>query len=186
VNFAEKRLGQSIDRQPVAALKRFLARAGHRGGLIFLIRSRRILCSVVADVNFQGFPEVLMLTVKNSVHLLVAGTLAAAMFVVTGSEALARPKYLNVANATYPDLVKKHGTDGKLTCALCHPEKDKKIRNNYAAAVGGKLEKKNETDEAKIKEALTKAEGEKSATEGKTFGDLITAGELPGTNEAAK
>jgi len=141
---------------------------------------------VVADVNFQGFPEVLMLTVKNSFRLFVTGTVAAAMFVMTGSEALARPKYLNVANATYPDLVKKHGTDGKLTCALCHPEKDKKIRNNFAAAFGGKLEKKNEADEAKIKEALTKAEGEKSATEGKTFGDLIMAGELPGTNEAAK
>ena len=99
---------------------------------------------------------------------------------------MARPKYLNVANGLYPDLAKKHGTDGKLTCALCHPEKDKKIRNNYAAATGSKLEKKNETDEAKIKDALTKAEGEKSATEGKTFGDLIKAGELPGTAEAAK
>ena len=127
-----------------------------------------------------------MLTVNNVVRFLVAGTVAAAMFVMTGSEALARPKYLNVANGLYPDLAKKHGTDGKLTCALCHPEKDKKIRNNFAAATGGKLEKKNETDEAKIKDALTKAEGEKSATEGKTFGDLIKAGELPGTAEAAK
>ena len=140
----------------------------------------------MADVSIQGFPEVLMLTVKNVVRLFVAGTVAAAMFVVTGSEALARPKYVNVANTTYPDLAKKQGTDGKLTCALCHPEKDKKVRNNYAAAFGGKLEKKNETDEAKIKDALTKAEGEKSSTEGKTFGDLIKAGELPGTNEAVK
>ncbi len=127
-----------------------------------------------------------MLTVKNSVRVFVAGTVAAAMFVLTGSEAMARPKYANVATAAYPDLAQKHGTEGKLTCALCHPEKDKKVRNNYGAAFGGKLEKKNETDEAKIKEALTKAEGEKSATEGKTFGELIAAGELPGTNEAAK
>ncbi|MFN9718219.1 MAG: hypothetical protein ACK58L_05955 [Planctomycetota bacterium] len=116
----------------------------------------------------------------------VAGFLAAATFVMTGSNAEARPKYLTVLNATYPDLVKKHGTDGKLTCAVCHPDKDKKVRNNYGAAVGGKLTKKNESDEAKIKESLTKAEGEKSATEGKTFGDLIKAGDLPGTNEAAK
>ena len=35
-------------------------------------------------------------------------------------------------------------------------------------------------------EALTKAEAGKSATEGKTFGDLIKANELPGTAEAAK
>ena len=126
-----------------------------------------------------------MLTVKNSVRIVVAGAVAVAMFVMTGSEALARPKYANVMNTTYPDLAKKKGTDGKLTCAVCHPKTDKKVRNNYGAAVGGKLEKKNETDEAKIKEALTKAEGEKSATEGKTFGDLIKEGVLPGTSDAA-
>ena len=127
-----------------------------------------------------------MLTVKNAVRFVVMGAVVAAIFVSTGAEALARPKYANVATSTYPDLAKKHGTDGKLTCAVCHPDKDKKIRNNFGKAFGGKLEKKNETDEAKIKEALTKAEGEKSATEGKTFGDLIKAGDLPGTNEAAK
>jgi len=126
-----------------------------------------------------------MLTVKNSVRIVVAGAVAVAMFVMTGSEALARPKYANVMNTTYPDLAKKKGTDGKLTCAVCHPKTDKKVRNNYGAAFGGKLEKKNEGDEAKIKEALTKAEGEKSATEGKTFGDLIKEGELPGTSDAA-
>ncbi len=127
-----------------------------------------------------------MLTVKNCVRFAVAGFLAASMFVVTGGEASARPKYLNVLNETYPDLVKKHGTDGKLTCAVCHPEKDKKKRNNYGAALQGKLSKKNESSEDKIKEALTKTEGEKSKTEGKTFGDLIKAGDLPGTNEVVE
>jgi len=92
-----------------------------------------------------------MLTVKNSVRFVVAGVVAAALFVVTGSDAVARPKYAAVATATYPDLAKKHGTDGKLTCAVCHPDKDKKIRNNYGAAVGGKLEKKNEMDEPRQK-----------------------------------
>ena len=127
-----------------------------------------------------------MLTVKNSVRFVVAGVLAASMFVVTGGEATARPKYKDLLNSTYPELAKKHGTDGKLTCAVCHPDKDKKKRNNYGVAVAGKLPKKNETDEAKIKEALTQAEGEKSKTEGKTFGDLIKAVELPGTNEVAE
>lgn len=126
-----------------------------------------------------------MLNVKNSVRFLVTCTAVVALFAATGTDAVARPKYVAVANATYPALAEKHGTDGKLTCAVCHPEKDKKIRNNYGKAVGGKLEKKNETDEEKIKEALTKAEAEKSATEGKTYGDLIKAGELPGTSEAA-
>ncbi len=127
-----------------------------------------------------------MLTVKNSVRFVVAGVLAASLFVVTGGEATARPKYKDVVNSTYPELAKKHGTEGKLTCAVCHPDKDKKKRNNYGVAVAGKLPKKNETDEAKIKEALTQAEGEKSKTEGKTFGDLIKAVELPGTNEVAE
>ena len=130
-----------------------------------------------------------MLTVKKSVRFVVAGVLAASMFVVTGGEATARPKYKDVLNSTYPDLAKKKGTDGKLTCAVCHPSTDnaKKLkRNNYGLALAGKLEKKNLTDEAKIKEALTKTEGEKSKTEGKTFGDLIKSGELPGTDEEAK
>jgi LPS O-antigen subunit length determinant protein (WzzB/FepE family) len=128
-----------------------------------------------------------MLTVKNSVRFVVAGVVAAALFVVTGSDAMARPKYAAVATTTYPDLAKKHGVEGKLSCSVCHPDKDKKkVRNNYGAAVGAKLEKANLMDEAKIKEALTKAEAEKSATEGKTFGDLIKAGELPGTDEPAK
>lgn len=127
-----------------------------------------------------------MLTVKNVVRLVVAAAVVAGMFVATGSEAIARPKYKDVMSAAYPELTKKHGTDGKLTCAVCHPDKDKKIRNNYGTAFGKALPKKNETDEAKIKEALTKSEGEKSATDGKTFGDLIKAVELPGTAEAAK
>ncbi len=127
-----------------------------------------------------------MVTVKNSVRFVVAGVLAAAMFVVTGGDAFARPKYKDVINTTYPDLAKKHGTDGKLTCAVCHPDKDKKKRNNYGVALSKKLEKKNETDLDKIKEALTKTEGESSATEGKTFGDLIKAGDLPGTDSVVE
>lgn len=127
-----------------------------------------------------------MLTMKFVGRVALVG--AAILSLVAGADSVAhaRPKYKNVLDATYPDLAKKHGTDGKLTCAVCHPDKDKKIRNNYGVAVGKSLEKKNESDEAKIKDALTKAEGEKSATEGKTFGDLIKAGELPGTNEPAK
>ena len=127
-----------------------------------------------------------MLTVKNSVRFVVAGMLAASLFVVTGGEATARPKYKDAINLAYPDLAKKHGTDGKLTCAVCHPDKDKKKRNNYGVALAAKLEKKNESDEAKIKEALTKTEGEKSKTEGKTCGELIKDGELPGTSEVVE
>jgi hypothetical protein len=127
-----------------------------------------------------------MLTLNNCVRFVVAGVLAASMFVITGDEASARPKYVKALNSTYPDLAQKQGTDGKLTCAVCHPDKDKKKRNNYGVALAGKLEKKNESDEDKIAEALKKTEGEMSKTEGKTFGDLIKAGELPGTNEVVE
>ncbi|HAV31985.1 MAG: hypothetical protein ACK5TG_00460 [Planctomyces sp.] len=123
---------------------------------------------------------------KNVLKFVAVAAVAAGLFVTSGSQAVARPKYKDVMSATYAELAKKHGTDGKLTCAVCHPDKDKKIRNNYGAEFGKALTKKNESDEAKIKEALTKAEAGKSATEGKTFGDLIKASELPGTAEAAK
>ena len=131
-----------------------------------------------------------MLTVKNCVRVAVACVLTLSMFVVTGGEAVARPKYKTAINEQYPDLAKKQGTDGSLTCAVCHTTKDnakKKHRNNYGLALAGKLKKDgNETDLEKIKEALKKVEGEKSKTEGKTFGDLIKAGELPGTDEVAE
>ncbi len=131
-----------------------------------------------------------MLTVNNSIRFVVAMVATAALFVACGSDALARPKYKNLIDAKYPDLAKKHGTDGKLACTVCHPKidgkDDKKVRNNYGAGLGKLLAKKNETDEDKIKEALTKLEAEKSATEGKTFGDLIKDGTLPGTDEAVK
>ncbi|MFM7865958.1 MAG: hypothetical protein ACKPHU_17230 [Planctomycetaceae bacterium] len=123
---------------------------------------------------------------KNVLKFVAVAAVAAGLFVTSGSQAVARPKYKDVMSATYAELAKKHGTDGKLTCAVCHPDKDKKIRNNYGTEFGKALTKKNESDEAKIKEALTKAEAGKSATEGKTFGDLIKATELPGTAEAAK
>lgn len=129
-----------------------------------------------------------MLTLKSMARMVIAGAFIMALLILSGGEATARPKYLAVANAKYPELVEKHGKDGKLTCVLCHPstEKKKTFRNNFGAALGKSIGKKNETDEDKIKEALSQAEKEKSATEGKTFGDLIAAGELPGTDEAVK
>lgn len=126
-----------------------------------------------------------MLTLKNLVRVSLAGAFVFAVVLVSGGEASARPKYLSVANSTYPELAKKQ-TDGKLTCGMCHPGQKKTDRNNYGVAVGKSLSKKNETDEAKIKEALTKAEKEASKTDGKTFGDLIKDGMLPGTNEVAQ
>ena len=66
----------------------------------------------------------------------------------------------------------------KAKCGVCHPEKDKKKKNDYGTAVGKGLEKKNEKDLDKIKAALKKAETQKNA-DGKAFGDIIKEGKLP-------
>lgn len=104
---------------------------------------------------------------------------------IGNNSAVARPKYAAAMNSAYPDLVAKHGTNGKLSCAVCHPTKSKKERNNYGAAVGAALPMKNVMDEEVIQTALKKAAQAASATQGKTFGDLIQAGELPGTADVA-
>jgi hypothetical protein len=94
-----------------------------------------------------------------------------------GARVDARPNYKKVFDATYPDVV-KNAPGGKTTCNVCHEGDDKKNRNNYGMALGkniGKMEK----DDAKVKEALIKTEKEKSAVDGKTFGDLLKEGKLP-------
>ena len=45
---------------------------------------------------------------------------------------------------------------------------------------------KNQKDVAKIKAALEKGGKEKSATDGKTFIDLINDGKMPGTKDVVK
>ncbi|MEZ6130715.1 MAG: hypothetical protein R3C59_18680 [Planctomycetaceae bacterium] len=128
-----------------------------------------------------------MRSLKNLGRLAIAGACLFAIVILTGNSATARPQYEKAMSKAYPDLTKKHGKDGKLACTVCHPNtKTKKERNNYGAAFGKGLEMKNEKDDAKLKAALDKAAKEKSATEGKTFGDLIEAGELPGTDEVVK
>ena len=93
------------------------------------------------------------------------------------SEAAARPAYCKTFVAEYPKV--EAAKDAK--CAICHPNADdKEVRNNYGQTLG-KLSLQNEKDAAKIKEALKKAEGEKSAVAGKTFGDLLKEGKLPGS-----
>lgn len=126
-----------------------------------------------------------MRSLNNLGRFVIAGACLFAIVAISSSSATARPQYQKAMSAEYPELTEKHGNNGKLSCAVCHPTKKKKERNNYGAAFGKGLEKKNEKDEAALKKALESAAKEKSATEGKTFGDLIKAGELPGTEEVA-
>lgn len=113
------------------------------------------------------------------------------------SAAVARPQYAQKMYAMYPDaknndFAKKHGDAAKkrISCSICHVKEgiksNYKKRNNYGFEVGKSLTKKNEIDKKKIEEAISAAEKGKSATDGKTFGDLIAAGERPGTNDEKK
>lgn len=110
---------------------------------------------------------------KKALGLAVVATLAMSGFM---QQAQARPQYVKAFTGLYPD--NKAAAEAK--CGICHPVMDKKERNDYGIALTKLLGEKNQKDEAKIKEALQKAEGEKSGTAGKTFGELIKEGKLPG------
>ena len=90
-------------------------------------------------------------------------------------QADARPAYLKKFIETYPDVKEA----AELKCGTCHG-KDKKKRNNYGMALGKALDAKDVKDVEKIGEAMKKIEEEDSATEDKTFGDLLGDGKLPG------
>jgi hypothetical protein len=114
---------------------------------------------------------------------LVASSAAGLLFIVALETADARPQYKAEFETTYEEVAKKNGKDGKLTCTVCHPEQDKKIRNNYGEALGGTLGKKNVKDKADIGKAFEEAAKKDSAVKGKTFGALLAEGKLPASTE---
>jgi hypothetical protein len=109
---------------------------------------------------------------------LVCGAVIAGVALLSSSAAQARPQYNKAFWALYDKEIGKQMEATK--CNACHFGTEKKNKNDYGKAVGEAIGAKNEKDEAKIKAGLEKAAKEKSATEGKTFGELITDGKLPG------
>ena len=109
---------------------------------------------------------------------LVCGLAVVAAIVLSSTRsAEARPNYLKEFIKKYPKLE----ADAKKTkCNVCHVGKKKKMKNDYGTAMGKVLGAKKVKDKEKIAEALGKTEPEKSGTEGKTFGDLLKDGKLPG------
>ena len=107
--------------------------------------------------------------------MFVAGVVAGLVIGFSASVE-ARPNYKKAFDTTYEKVAK----DNKTNCNVCHKEgtDDKKMRNNYGEALAKNIAKM-EKDEAKIKEAFTKTEKEKSAVAYKTFGDLLKDGKLP-------
>lgn len=117
----------------------------------------------------------------------ISGMLCVAVMAVVAMSQLAsaRPKYNTEFWSMYDKEVGKLKEETK--CAACHNGgDDKKKRNDYGAAMGEALVgkdvggKKNDTDVARIKKALEVIAKQKSGTDGKTFGDLIKDGKLPG------
>ena len=124
-----------------------------------------------------------MLNLKTIGRNVTAGTLLLALLVLSSGQAEARPKFVGVFKKAYPELAENK--EIKVNCAVCHSNKKKKHRNNYGVALAKVLGKENEKDKEKIAAALKKIEAEKSHVEGKTFGDLIKDGKLPGEDKAA-
>jgi cytochrome c553 len=82
----------------------------------------------------------------------------------------ARPKFVDVFKETYPNVADA----ATAKCGICHAGTDKKMRNDYGAAVGGAIGEKNEKDLAKVKAAL-----EKVAKENPKWDEALKAGKLP-------
>jgi hypothetical protein len=77
------------------------------------------------------------------------------------------------------DKISTGDSDAKTACAICHVGKTKKERNDYGKALNKLVTKMDKDDTKKIAESIKAIEGEKNAA-GKTFGELIKAGTLPG------
>lgn len=117
----------------------------------------------------------------------VCGLFAAiAIFCSSTAQVEARPQYNTAWQKKYPDVVNANEVKEKVKCAVCHPGTKKTDRNAYGKAMGAALGKKNEKDAKAIEASFVKAEGEKSETEGKTFGDLLKDKKLPAKVDAPK
>lgn len=124
---------------------------------------------------------------KKSVLMTVCALLLASLGV---NASFGRPDYRKQIEKTYSNS-KIAGAIKEANCNVCHYGKSKKDRNDYGTALSKILSEasykqlKGKPDELnkKIVEALQAVSKEKSVT-GKTFGELIDAGQLPGTPPA--
>lgn len=122
-------------------------------------------------------------TSKTRTSIACGLAVAVAWSVIGVESAQARPQYKAGFEQEYPEVSEKNGTEGKVTCFVCHPEKEKKKRNAYGDALTKALGKTMIKDKEEISKAFKKVEGEKSAVEGKTYGDLLKEGKLPNEGE---
>jgi hypothetical protein len=127
---------------------------------------------------------------KRIALLFMACLIALVFNMMVTRTASARPEYKTqmdeiTKNTKFADLMKEQ------KCNVCHYGKTKKNRNDFGQALNKtmsdevykklKAEEDKEKLTKKINEALKAAMKEKSKS-GKTFGELIEAGELPAKN----
>jgi hypothetical protein len=114
------------------------------------------------------------------IPMFALAALLAGAVLFSGNSVEARPKYRTVFQKQYAKVAENN----KITCFACHGKDaegkmDKTKRNVYAQALEKSLGAKNVLKDDAIVKALTTIETEKSPEDGKTFGDLLTAGQLP-------
>jgi hypothetical protein len=146
-----------------------------------------------------------MQSMRFAIRVAVVFVAFSALAVVAASALPPLPQYLEDYYATSPEHVKYlemyKGLEAEHKCDACHkPGVDKKAKghglNDYGDTIhkhfkhrdfnkADKLGKDNAEEAAKarkiVADALEKAAAEKNA-EGRTFGELIKAGQLPGKN----
>lgn len=118
------------------------------------------------------------------VRILVGVAVAGALVALGQDSVHARKPYHDAFVAAYPALGEAAKT---AKCNVCHYGDAKKNRNDYGEAMVKALAgKKNlkEGDEGIVK--ALKAMEESKGTQGKTFGELIKDGKLPGKDPTAK
>ena len=121
----------------------------------------------------------LKLSLKAVAGLVLA--LAGIVCMTSARNAEARPQYLGMWMQTYPKVAEKNDVKNSVKCNVCHVGSVKKNRNDYGKAIVKALEgKKNLTlkKKADFVDALKTAAKEKNP-DGKAFGDLLEANELP-------
>jgi len=117
---------------------------------------------------------------KSGIRVALFGIAVAALVVASYRTAVARPQYNEEFKKKYAANTAAVGEK----CAACHIGKpNEKKWNDYGNAVGKALGEKNVKGAEAIEKAYEKVEKEKSGTEGKTFGDLLKDGKLPGKAE---
>jgi len=111
----------------------------------------------------------------------IPGLLIVIFLAGQASLASARPLYFKVFEGLYmedaDEAFKNAVLKDRKKCGVCHGKK-KKVRNDYGKALG-KLTGENNKKKDEIEAALKKVAGQKPEGGEKTYGEMLTSGELP-------